>query len=115
MPEPCRPTIIQTEGGLERILRLGFLAEQFAEFVADNFHDLLVGRKLQQNFGANGFGAHVRDEFIGDADVDVAFEQRFANFGEAGVQMLFAELALAAKIFEGALQLVCKSFKHYFR
>ena len=43
---------------------------------------------------------------------DVAFEQSFANFGERGVQVLFGELALAAKILEGALQLFCKVFKH---
>ena len=60
-------------------MRLGFLAEEFAEFVADDFYDLLVGRKLQQNFGADGFGAHVRDEFIGDADVDVTLEQGAAQ------------------------------------
>src|ERR1700721_1991295 len=44
------------------VLRLGFLAEQFAKFVADDFDDLLVGRKLKQNFGAGGFGADVRHD-----------------------------------------------------
>ena len=52
------------------------------------------------------------DKFVGHAEVDVAFEQGFANFGESRVQVLFGELALAAEIFERALKLLCKCFKH---
>ena len=51
-------------------------------------------------------------EFVGHADVDVAFEQRFADSREGGVQMLFGELALAAQILEDALELVCQVLKH---
>ena len=85
----------------------GFAAEEIAEFVANNFHDLLIGRKLQKNFGAEGLLANVRDDFVDDADVDVAFEERFADFGERGVEVLFGELALAAQIFECALEFFC--------
>jgi hypothetical protein len=46
------------------------------------------------------------DEFIGNADVDVAIEQGFADFGQTGVEVLFGELALAAEILEGALEFV---------
>ena len=45
----------------------------------------------------------MRDEFVGDAEVDVAIKQSFADFGEAGVEMLVGELALAAHVFECAL------------
>ena len=83
-----------------------FAAEEFAQFVADDFYDLLIGRKLQKNFGAEGFRANVGDEFVGDADVDVAIEKRFADFGEGGVEVLFGELALAAEVFEGALEFI---------
>ena len=103
----------QTDGGFEAILRLGFAAEQFAEFVANDLYDLLVRRKLQQDFRAEGFGADVSDEFVGYADVDVAIEKGFADFGEAGVEVLFGELALAAEIFEGALEFVCECFEHF--
>ena len=99
-------------GGEER---LGVFAEHRGELVANGLDDLLVGRELQHDFGADGFLADVGEEFVGDADVDVAFEQGFANFGERGVQMLFGELALAAQILEGALEFLCQIFKHSFR
>jgi hypothetical protein len=67
---------------------------------------LLVGRQLQEYFGAERFRAHMGDEFIGNADVDVAIEQGFADFGQTGVEVLFGELALAAEILEGALEFV---------
>ena len=84
-------------------LRLGFAAEQVGEFVAHDFDDLLIGRKLQQHFLAEGFRADVGDELVGDAEVYVAIEKRFANFGEAGVEMLVGEFALAAHVLECAL------------
>ena len=71
-------------------------AEHRGQLVADDLDDLLIGRELQHDFAADGFFADVGEEFVGDTDVDVAFEQGFANFGEGGVQVLFGELALAA-------------------
>ena len=88
------------------------LAEQGGELVANGLDDLLVGRKLQHDFAADGFLANVGEQFVGDADVDVAFEQGFADFGERGVEVLFGELALAAKVLECALQFFCQIFKH---
>ena len=46
----------------------------------------------------------MRDEFVGDAEVDVAFEQRLADFAERAVEVLFGELALAAQVLECALK-----------
>src|SRR4029077_14850965 len=93
-------------------LRLGFAAEKLSEFVADNFYDLLIGGKLQQHFRADSLGANVGDEFVGDAHVDVTIEQRFADFAESGIEVLFCELSLAAEVFERALKFLCKSLKH---
>ncbi len=92
--------------------RLGVFAKHGGQFVAHDFDDLLIGRKLQHDFAADRFRADIGQEFIGNADVDIAFEQCFANFRERGVQVLVGELALAAKIFESALQLFCKVLKH---
>jgi hypothetical protein len=80
-------------------------AKQGGKFVADNFHDLLVRRELQHDFAADGLLADVREELVGHSDVDVAFEEGFANFDESGVEMLFGQLALAAEILERALEL----------
>ena len=93
--------------------RLGVLAEHGGELVANDLDDLLVGRKLQHDFGADRFLANVGEQFVGDVDVDVAFEQGFANFGQRGVQVLFGELALAAKILKGALKFFGEVFKHF--
>ncbi len=113
LPEPCRPTIIQTEGGREAKSGLGLLAEQLEQFVADDLEDLLIGRKLQQDFGAQRLGANVGEQFVGDVHVDVAIEQGFANADQRGVQVLFGELALAAQVLEDALEFLCKVFKHW--
>ena len=94
--------------------RLGVFAEKIEQFVANNLDDLLVGRKLQHDFGAESLGADVGEEFVRDANVDVAFQQGFADFSERGVQVLVGELALPAQILESSLQLVCQVLKHGF-
>ena len=93
----------QTEGGRE--LNCGWASppEQIAQFVTHDFDDLLVGRKLQQDFRAERFLADVRDEFVRDTQIDVGVEKRLANFAERRVQMLLGQLPLAAEILEGAL------------
>ncbi len=94
----------EPDGGRARAeLRFGLAAEQVGELVANDFYDLLIGRKLQQNFLAESFFADVGDEFICHAEIHIAVEKRFADFGEAGVEMLVGELALAAHVLEGAL------------
>ena len=106
----------QTDGGREENSGRAFASgEAFAEFVANNFYYLLVGRKLEQNFRAQRFFANVLDEFVSYADVDVAFQQSFANFHQGRIEMLFGEFALAAQILERALEFVCESFKHVLR
>ena len=89
------------------------LAEQQRQLIAHNLDDLLVGRKLQQDFGAERLVANVRQQFIDHADVDVAFEQRFANSRERFVHVLLREFSLAAQVFEDSLQLVCQVLKHW--
>ncbi len=92
--------------------RLGVLAEQQRQLIAHNLDDLLVGRKLQQHFGAERLLANVRQQFVDHADVDVAFEQRFADSRERFVHVLLREFSLAAQVLENSLQLVCQVLKH---
>jgi len=92
--------------------RLGVLAEEGEQFVADDFDDLLVRRKLQKDFGAQRLLADVDEELIGDRDVDVAIEQRFANLLECLIEVLLGQLALAAKILENALKFFCEIVEH---
>ena len=88
------------------------LAQQIQQLIADNLHHLLVGRKLQHHFAAERLLADVGQQFVGHADVHVAFQQRFANFSERDVQVLFAELALPAQVLECSLQSICQVLKH---
>src|SRR5258705_3116281 len=93
--------------------RFGVFAKKCSEFVADNFQNLLIRRKLEHDFTAERLAANVGEQFFHNTDRDVAFEHGVANFGESGVQVLFGELALAAEILECALKLLCKVFEHW--
>jgi hypothetical protein len=99
-------------GRARREKRLGVLAEQQRQLIAHDLDDLLVGRKLQQHFGAQRFLANVRQQFIDYADVDVAFEQRFADSGQRFVHVLLREFSLSAQVLENSLQFVCQILKH---
>ena len=59
--------------------RLGMLAEQLQQLIAHDLENLLIGRELQEDFGPQGFGANVGEQFVGNVYVDVAIEQGFAN------------------------------------
>ena len=107
LPEPCRPTISHTDGGREENSGFACLPSSIEQFVANDLDHLLVGRKLQQHFRAQRLLANVRQQFVGHAHVDVAFEQRFADSRERLVQVLLRELSLPAQVLENSLQLVC--------
>jgi hypothetical protein len=88
------------------------LAEQLQEFIADDFEHLLIGRELQEDFRAQCPGANVSKQFIGDVNIDVAIEQRFANADQRRVKMFVCKFPLAAEIFENALKFFGEIFKH---
>ncbi len=88
------------------------LAKHGRKFVANDLDDLLVGRKLQHDFAADRFRANIGQKFIGNADVNVTFQQRLANFRERRVQVFVSELALPAQVLERPLQFFRKVFKH---
>ena len=98
--------------GTRAELRTCLPAQQIPQFVPDDFHYLLVRRKLQQHLGPKRLLTHMRDELVRHAQIHVGIEQRFANFGKRRVEVLFGELALSTKVLECALKLFCKCFKH---
>ena len=87
-------------------------AEEGDELVANDLDDLLGGREGGEDFSAHGFDADVLDEVVGDVEVDVGFEQGHADFAQSVGDVFFSERALTAQSLEGALQFVCKGFKH---
>src|ERR1039458_10208476 len=87
-------------------------AEEGDELVAHDFDDLLGGRKGSEDFSADRLDADVLDEVGDDIEVDVSFEQGYSDFTQGFGDVFFSERALTAEGFEGALELVCKVFKH---
>src|SRR6266581_6331392 len=88
------------------------LAEQFGQLVANNFHHLLVGRKLEHHFAAERFAADVGEQLVGHAEGHIAIEQRLADLRQRGVEVLLGQLSLSAKVLERALQLVGEVLEH---
>src|SRR6266853_147272 len=56
--------------------------------------------------------ADIGQKFIGNADVNVTFQQRLANFRKRRVQVLVREFTLSPQVLERALQLICQILKH---
>src|ERR1700740_2374170 len=90
----------------QRKKRLGGLPEQQRQLIAYNFDDLLIRRELQQHFRAERLLTNVYEQFVDDADVNVAFEQRFTNSRKRFVDVLLSEFSLPAQVLENALQFV---------
>ena len=94
-------------GRLVRHAQLGLMrAQHLDHFVADDFDDLLGGRKRGEHFLAHGLFLDGFDELLDDAEMDVGFEQRHADFAQGGFHVLRREFALSAQSLEDALQLV---------
>jgi hypothetical protein len=104
----------QHDGGwLRGELELGGVAaEGLDQLVADDLDDHLGGRERGEHLGADGLDADAFDQLLDDLEVDVGFEQGKANFLQGLVHVLFGEGALAAEVFEGALEFVCKVLEH---
>ena len=90
----------------------GVFAEDLDELVVDDLDDLLGGRERGGDAGAEGFFADVVDEALDDGEVDVGFEEGEADFAKGFADVFFGDGALAAKVFEGALELFLQIFKH---
>ncbi len=61
---------------------------------------------------SEGLGADFFDEVAGYVEVDVGFEQGYADLAESFVDVLVGEGALAAEGLEGALEFFGEGFKH---
>ena len=100
-------------GGLRGGAEFGdVFAEEGDELVVDNFYDLFGGVEGGGDFGAEGFGADVLDELLGDGEVDVGLEEGEADFAHGFGDVFFGEGALAAESLERTLEFVGEVFKH---
>jgi hypothetical protein len=92
--------------------RLGVLAKQGGQFIANDLDNLLIRRKLQHDFGAQRLVADIGEKLVHYGNSHVAFQHGFADFRQRRLEVLFGELALPTQVFECSLQLLCKVFKH---
>ncbi len=82
------------------------LAQHLDHLVADDFDDLLGGRKRGEHFLAHGLLLDGFDELFDDAEMHVGFEQRHADLAQRGLHIGLAEFSFSAQVFEDALELV---------
>jgi hypothetical protein len=77
-----------------------------------DLHDLLAGREALPHVLAERTLAHVRDELLDDAEVDVRLEQREPHLAHGTGDRLFVEDTAPAEVAEGALELVAERVEH---
>ena len=82
------------------------LAQHLDHFVADDFDDLLGGRKGGEHFLAHGLFLDRLDKLLDDPEMDVGLEQRHADLAQRGFHIFGREFAFAAQVLEDALELV---------
>ena len=80
-------------------------AEQFGEFVGNDFDDLLAGLDAGDDFRAERLGFDALDEIARDLEIHVGFEQRHADFAQGVAGVGLGNFAEAAQILEGVLEL----------
>ena len=89
-----------TEGGWGGELEAGVVAaEEVLELVGDDFDELLGGVEGGGDVGAEGAGADVLDEVLGDGEVDVGLEEGGADLAEGVGDVFVGDGALAAEGF----------------
>src|SRR6185503_20998232 len=74
----------------------GVAPQEFDELISDDLDDLLRRREGGKDFGADGLGADVLDEFFDDVEVNVGFEHGDADLFESLVHVFFGEGSLAS-------------------
>src|SRR4029077_5745389 len=97
---------------LAEIQRRGIATEQDRQFIVENLNDLLAGRDAAQNGFAKRFLFDLSDKFLGNLKIDISLEQREPDLAQRGLDVLLADLPMAAEIFEDLLQLVAKVREH---
>ena len=96
--------------GGEGQLRIG-AAHERGELFADDLDDLLSRGQAVEHLGADGALGHSLDKVLDDLVAHVCFEERQAHLTHCELDVLFAQAALAAQVFECGVELFAQSFK----
>ncbi len=87
-------------------------AEELGQLLVDDLHDLLARREALPHVLAERALAHVRDELLDDAEVDVRLEQGEPHLAHGAGDRLLVEDAAPAEVAEGALELFAERVEH---
>jgi hypothetical protein len=102
----------ENAGGLVEVQLGGVASEECAEFLVENFYDLLAGSHAAENSFAEGLLLDLGYEILRNLEVDIGIEQGESNLAEGVRDIRFADLALAAEVFENILKFIRESAKH---
>src|SRR5262249_51314556 len=87
-------------------------AEKLRQLLLDDLHDLLARRQALADVLPESALAHVGDEVLDDAEVDVRLEQGEAHLAHRARDRLLVEDAAPAKVAESALKPVTELVEH---
>ena len=80
-------------------------AEQFREFVGNDFDDLLARLDAGDDFRTERLGLDALDEIARDLEIHVGFQQRHAHFAQGVADVALGNFSEAAQIAKGVLEL----------
>lgn len=98
-------------GGLQ-VQGRGAAAEDFDEFVVEDFDDLLAWGDGAEDFLAHGFGFDGFEEVFGDLEIDVGLEEGEADVLHGVGDIRLADAAEPAQFFEGVFEFVGEEREH---
>jgi hypothetical protein len=106
LPEPCRPTIMITAGGVVARSSAASRAEHLDQGVVDDLDDLLARRDRAQHLLADRLLGGAVDELSDDRQRDVRLEQGDAHLAHRAAHVGLVERAAAAQAVEHAAQTI---------
>ena len=112
LPEPCKPTIIHTEGGREANSGLACLPRRFVNSSRTIFTTCWSGESCSITSEPRALARMLASSSSATPTLTSPSMQRFADFPQRHVQVLFGELSLAAQVLKRSLQLFCQVLKH---
>ena len=74
----------------------------------ENFYDLLTWCDAAKYCFPERLFFHAGNEFLRDLKIDVRLQQSQADMAQRGVDVRFADRAVAAQLFENVLQLIAE-------
>ncbi len=89
-----------------------FAAQHLHQLVIDDLDDLLARRHRFEHFLPNGALGYAVDEFLGDGQRDICFQQGNAHFAHCVAHVLFAQRPAAAQAVKDIVQTVRQRIEH---